>query len=99
VSKQDPHQTNRSLSLGFVLPLAALLLAVPALIYLTGGFFGYLLLVVGGMVVLGMIHWVLWGRALTEEVAAERAQQLLEEEEREEEEEWPISDPYGIRKK
>ena len=75
-----------------LLPVAALVLGVPLLIYLTGGFFGYLLGVVAGLALLGLIHWLIWGRSFTEEVEGER-----EEEARGRKVHSP-SDPYGIRK-
>ena len=93
----DPPEIRRSPVFTFFLPLAVLLVGVPLLIYATGGFFGYFLGVLGFLVLLGMIHWVLWGRALTEEVAGEREEELLRQKILEED--GPVVDPYGIRKK
>jgi hypothetical protein len=90
------HDT-RSPLLTVFLPLAALFLGVPLLIYATGGFFAYFLGVIAFLVFLGLIHWVTWGRAFTEEVAGEREEEVLRQKALEED--WPASDPYGIRKK
>jgi hypothetical protein len=102
-SEYIPHEDTmsqhdtRSPLLTVFLPLAALVLGVPLLIYATGGFFAYFLGVVGFLGFVGLIHWVTWGRALTEEVAGEREEEVLRQKALEED--WPAADPYGIRKK
>jgi hypothetical protein len=47
------------------------------LILLTGGLFLYVLLVVGLMALLGLFHYVAWGKMMSEEVAGEREEELL----------------------
>jgi hypothetical protein len=44
------------------------------LILITGGFFFWLTLAVAAVIGLGFFHYVLWGYAMTQEVAEERAQ-------------------------
>lgn len=49
------------------------------LILLTGGFFFYVLAVVLGFVLLGLIHYAMWGAAMSQQVAGEREEmELLE---------------------
>jgi hypothetical protein len=43
------------------------------LVLVSGGFFAYVLLAVFGIGAVGFLHYALWGQALTEEVAGERA--------------------------
>jgi hypothetical protein len=47
------------------------------MILITGGFFFYVLAAGVGLVLLGMFHYVTWGRSMDEEVAAERRRQDL----------------------
>jgi hypothetical protein len=42
------------------------------LVLVTGGFFLYPLLVGGGIAAVGGLHYLLWGRGLTEQTAGER---------------------------
>lgn len=75
-----------------LLPVVALILGVPLLLYLTGGFFGYFLGVIACLLLLGLIHWLLWCRSLTEEVVDEREEEALDRKVH------TTSAPYGIRK-
>lgn len=43
------------------------------LVLVSGGFFAYVLLAVFGIGAVGFLHYAVWGQALTEEVAGERA--------------------------
>jgi hypothetical protein len=43
------------------------------LIVATGGFFLYMLLAILGIMGFGYVHYLLWGRAMTEEVDREKA--------------------------
>jgi hypothetical protein len=55
------------------------------LVMLTGGFFFYVGLAVGGLVLLGLFHYAVWGKAMSEQVAGEREEmELLERAEEEE---------------
>ena len=42
------------------------------MILITGGFFFYVVAAVLGLVLLGMFHYVVWGRSMDQEAAAER---------------------------
>ena len=53
------------------------------------GIFSYAGMVAGAIVVLGCLHYLLWGRAMSEEVAAEREAMLLKEEKEAEDREHP----------
>jgi Flp pilus assembly protein TadB len=66
------------------------------LILLTGGFFLYVILAVVLIGLVGLVHYLLWGQALTQEVAAERANE--EAKARLEAEQLSVQHPYGIRK-
>jgi hypothetical protein len=66
------------------------------LILVSGGFFFWVLCAVGGVTAAGFLHYVLWGHALSQEVAAEREEQ--EERERREADEDLRRDQYGIRR-
>jgi hypothetical protein len=57
------------------------------LVLITGGFFLYVLAAVAGIGAVGSVHYFLWGRGLTLEVAGERAEE--EARERWEEEHGP----------
>jgi hypothetical protein len=53
------------------------------------GIFTYAIAVGGAVVLLGFVHYLAWGRAMTEEVAAEREAMLLKEEKEAEDREHP----------
>jgi hypothetical protein len=59
---------------------------VLVLIFITGGYFLYVLAACVGLALLCAFHYVLWGRALTEAVAGEREEELLRQ--RAEAEDW-----------
>ena len=59
------------------------------LILITGGFFFYVGLSVGGLVLLGLFHYALWGKSLSEKVAGEREEMdLLERAEEQKGQKW-----------
>ena len=49
------------------------------LILVSGGFFFYVALAVAGIVALGFFHYMLWGYAMTQEVADEQARDAAPE--------------------
>jgi hypothetical protein len=71
-TRNDPNPSSNSL-LPFL--LAALLAAGISvlLIIATGAFFLYVLLSVLGIIGFGYLHYLLWGRSLSEEVEREKA--------------------------
>ncbi len=48
--------------------------------FVSFGLFSYVLLAVLGMTFVGFLHYVLWGQALSQEIADEREEQRLREE-------------------
>jgi hypothetical protein len=44
---------------------------------ITGGYFLYFLLLVGGVVLLGWVHYLLWGKLLSEQTAGEREEEQV----------------------
>jgi predicted tellurium resistance membrane protein TerC len=88
------QQQHRHAFLGVFLTLLALGLALLVLIFLSGGLFLYVVLFGGAIVMLGMFHYVLWGRAFTDEVAGEREEEQLRQRAAEmaDEEEWQRPD-------
>jgi hypothetical protein len=50
---------------------------VLVLIFITGGYFLYVLAACVGIALLCAFHYVLWGKALTQAVAGEREEELL----------------------
>ena len=66
----------------FLTVFLALLLGAAFLFFLyfvTLGFIGYLLAAVLAMVLVGYLHYALWGFALSEETAAEREEELIKQ--------------------
>jgi len=53
------------------------------------GIFTYAIGVAGAVVLLGFVHYVMWGRAMSEQFAAEREAMLLKEEKEAEDREHP----------
>jgi len=47
------------------------------MILITGGFFFYVVAAVLGLILLGMFHYAVWGRAMDQEAAAERQRQEM----------------------
>jgi hypothetical protein len=66
------------------------------LILISGGFFFYVLLVGLGMTAAGLLHYLAWGRAFSEEVAGEREEEQLRE--RAQAEEWPLPERHTFRR-
>jgi len=67
------------------------------------GIFTYAIGVAGAVVVLGFVHYVMWGRAMSEQFAAEREAILLKEEKEAEDREHPegiqdLTRTKGIRR-
>jgi hypothetical protein len=73
-----------------MLTVLGLAFFVVFLIFISGGFFMYVVAAVGGLLLLCGFHYVLWGRALTHAVAGEREEELLRQ--RAQDESW---DPLG----
>ena len=54
--------------------------AVVFLIFVSGGFFAWVLLIAAGIALFGGLHYLLWGRSFMEETEAERREFLDEQE-------------------
>jgi hypothetical protein len=82
----DPARSRREAFLALFLVMFFGGGCVLFLVFVTGGFFLYVLAAVAGMGVVGYFHYLLWGHALTREVAGER-------EEEEARERWEMENP------
>jgi hypothetical protein len=97
VDVERPH--DRGPFLGLLLTVLALVFFVLVLIFISGGFFLYVVLACLAMVALCGFHYVLWGRALTHAVAGEREEELLRQRAAEDWEGSPYPpNPDGIRR-
>jgi hypothetical protein len=67
------------------------------LILISGGIFLYVLLIALAVAAVGLFHYVVWGRALSEEVAGEREEEQLRQR-AEAADEWPVSPSHGVRR-
>jgi hypothetical protein len=71
------HQQHRHAFLSIFLTVLALGFSLFVLILISGGFFLYVVLFGGAFLMLGLLHYALWGRAFSEEVSGEREEELL----------------------
>jgi len=74
---RNSDQSARQGVLIYFLAGSALLFFGLGLILITGGFFFYVFAVLGGMVMLGFFHYLVWGWLLESEVAGEREEEQL----------------------
>lgn len=82
----EGQATNREKRAVILATIMGVLMAVGTLglLYLfLGMLLVYALAIVGGLVLVGLLHYVTWGRALLKETASERAQLLADEAEQE----------------
>jgi hypothetical protein len=94
------HDTRPPRRQTFLTVFLALLLGTFALVVLvlvSGGFFLYVIYLALAIAGIAMIHYVLWGRALSREVAGEREEEQLRQ--RAEAEDWPLPDPNSFRRR
>jgi hypothetical protein len=73
----SPRQQQRHTLLTVFLTVIALIFFGFVLIVISNGLILAVVLLGGGMFLLGMLHYVLWGRAFSEEVAGEREEEQL----------------------
>jgi hypothetical protein len=80
--EHDPIQRSRTRENVLIFTLVLFLggLIVFFLDFISFGIFTYALGVGGLIVVVGCLHYVVWGRSMSEQVAQEREQMLLKEE-------------------
>jgi uncharacterized membrane protein len=86
----SPHQQQRHAMLTVFLTVLALIFFGLVLIVISNGLIFFVVLLGGGMFLLGMFHYVLWGRAFSQETGGEREEELLRQRaaEIESEEDW-----------
>jgi hypothetical protein len=72
-----PPADHRSSLLTVMLTIIGGSLFLLVLFITCGGFIIYIGAVVGGIAVIGLIHYLLWGHSLTEAVAEEREQEEI----------------------
>jgi CHASE2 domain-containing sensor protein len=74
----DPRpQQGRHAFLSVLLTVLAVGFVLLALIFVSGGFFLYVVLFGGAILLVALMHYVLWGRAFSSQVAGEREEELL----------------------
>jgi protein-S-isoprenylcysteine O-methyltransferase Ste14 len=82
--------------LGLFLATLGLILLLVVLIFISGGFFLWVILAIGGIAGLASFHYLLWGKLYSDQVAGEREEaQLLE---RIQEEETPFTNGHAPRR-
>jgi Flp pilus assembly protein TadB len=85
----SPEQQQRHALLTVFLTVLSLIFFGLVLIVISNGLVAAVVLIGGGMVLLGMFHYALWGRAFSEKTAGEREEeQLRRAAEIEREEDW-----------
>ncbi len=72
---EDPPRKRRETYLTVFLALLLLGAFVFLLTLLSFGFFFYVVVAVGGIVLLGYVHYVFWGYALSQQTAGEREEE------------------------
>lgn len=75
----SPNQADaaRTSFVAVVLTSGATLFVLLLLIFLTGGFILYELLVAASIIAFGAFHYFLWGRLLSQQTAGEREEEQL----------------------
>ncbi len=74
-----PPASGRQTVVSVVLTGMAAAFFLLLLLLITGGYFVYLVGTLGAILAFGGLHYVLWGRLLTEETAGEREEEQLRE--------------------
>jgi hypothetical protein len=95
-SNATPDQDRRESFLTIFLTALGLFFFLMVLVLISDGIFLYVVLVVGGIVLYGMIHYLLWGRLMSQATAGESEEEILRM--RAVAEQWPGHDSHGIRK-
>jgi hypothetical protein len=89
-----PHSSGRDTYLTIVL---CIFVGIPVFVFLnilTGGLFLWLLFAAAGIGVFGVFHYLLWGRAFSQETAGEREEEQLRAEFEDGERPYGESDEY-----
>jgi hypothetical protein len=77
MSEQDDPIERRATMLPLMLGAMLAFLFAVFLVLITGGFFLYVVAAGGAILLLGTLHWVVWGKLLTEQTAGEREEMDL----------------------
>jgi hypothetical protein len=89
-SDLGPHQQRRQDFLTLFLTFLGGAFFLFVLVLLTGGLFFYVGLAFAGIAALGALHYLLWGKVLSDAVAGEREEEQLRR--RAADEDWPPED-------
>ena len=73
----SPHQQQRHAFLSVFLTILALGFSALVLILISGGLFLWVVLFAGGILLLGLFHYVLWGKLFSDAVAGESEEEQL----------------------
>jgi hypothetical protein len=73
------------------------LFALAVLILVSGGFFLYVIYLALAIAGIAVFHYLLWGRALSRQVAGEREEEQLRE--RAAADDWPLPGPDSFRRR
>jgi hypothetical protein len=92
-----PSPRDRGTYLGMMLTVLALGFFVLVLIFISGGFFLYVVEITAGIFLVSLVHWAVWGRALSQSVAGEREEEQLRQRAAEPED-WQDEHVHGIRR-
>ena len=94
VNQRPPRrQTFLTVFLAILLGIFALLV----LILVSGGFFLWVIYLALAVAGLALVHYVLWGRAMSRSVAGEREEEQLRQ--RAAADDWPLPDPNAFRRR
>jgi hypothetical protein len=94
---QSPRPPRRQTFLTVFLALLLGSFALLVLILVSGGFFLYVIYLALAIAGIAVIHYVLWGRALSREVAGEREEEQLRQ--RAAADDWPLPGPDSFRRR
>jgi hypothetical protein len=89
---------DRGTVLGMALMGMALMFFLLVLIFISGGFFLYVILITAAIFAVSLLHWAVWGRALSQSVEGEREEELLRQRAEAEDEDWTPPRRDGIRR-
>lgn len=90
----EPGRSAREVFLSLVLGVAVVAFFLGFFFLLCGGFSFYILAVLGGLVLVGLLHYLLWGHQFSAHVAQEREEEEMRSQL--ENEDWP-PDEFGGR--
>ena len=93
----EPRPPRRQTFLTVFLALLLGAFALLVLILVSGGFFLYVIYLALAVAGLALIHYVLWGRAMSRSVAGEREEEQLRQ--RAAADDWPLPDQNSFRRR